>query len=29
MVELNDRIKDYMKKLEFKDIVLYVEKITS
>ena len=29
MVELNDRIKDYMNKFGWKDIVLNIEKITS
>ena len=29
MVELNDRIRGYMEKLGFRDIVLNIEKITS
>ncbi len=29
MVELNDRIKQYMKKNEFSDMVLNIETITS
>ena len=29
MVELNDRIRGYMEKLGFQDIVLNIEKITS